>query len=89
MFHPAVLSVMQVQSPFAFLRIMHWTLLDQRSPETDTFLWDGSYDLPTVHLNLHITSLICLPSQKVFMSVLNFKGLKHNGHDDQHNNLFV
>jgi hypothetical protein len=70
MFHPAVLSVLQVQSPFAFLRIMHRTLTDQRSPEADTFLWDGSYDLPTVHLNLHVTSLTCLPSQEVFMSVL-------------------
>ena len=69
-FHPAVLSVMQVQSPFALLRIIHRTLLDQRSPEADTFLWDGSYDLPTVHLNLHITTLTCLPSQEVFMSVL-------------------
>jgi hypothetical protein len=69
-FHPAVLSVMQVQSPFALLRIMHRTLPDQMSPEADTFLWDGSYNLPTVHLNLHITSLTCLPSQEVFISVL-------------------
>ena len=69
-FHPAVLSLMQVQSPFAFLRIMHQTLPDQRSPEAETFLWDGSYDLPTVHLNLHITSLTCLPSQEVFILVL-------------------
>ena len=44
-FHPAVLSVMQVQSPFALLRVIHLTLPDQRSPEADTFLWDGSYDL--------------------------------------------
>ena len=70
MFHPTVLSLMQVQSPFTFLRIIHRTLLDQRSPEADTFLWDGSYDLPTVHLNLHITTLTCLPSRKVFMSVI-------------------
>ena len=69
-FHPAVLSLMQVQSPFAFLRIMHQTLPDQRSPEAETFLWDGSYDLPTVHLSLHITSLTCLPSQEMFILVL-------------------
>ena len=69
-FHPAVLSVMQVQSPFALLRVIHLTLPDQRSPEADTFLWDGSYNLPTLYLNLHITSLTCLPSQEVFMSVL-------------------
>ena len=70
MFHPAVLSVMQVQTPFAFLRIIHRTLIDQRSPQADTFLWDGSYDLPTLHLNLHITSLTCVPSQEMFESVL-------------------
>ena len=69
-FHPAVLSVMQVQSPFALLRVIHLTLPDQRSPEADTFLWDGSYNLPTLYLNLHVTSLTCLPSQEVFMSVL-------------------
>jgi hypothetical protein len=69
-FHPAVLSVMQVQSPFALLRIMLRTLPDQRSPEADTFLWDGSYNLPTLYLNLHVTSLTCLPSQGVFISVL-------------------
>ena len=69
-FHPAVLSVMQVQSPFALLRIMHRTLPDQRGPEADTFLWDGSYNLPTLYLNLRVTSLTCLPSEEVFMSVL-------------------
>ena len=68
-FHPTVLSVMQVQSPFALLRIFHFTL-DQRSPETDSFLWDGSYDLPTVHINLHITSMLCVPSDDRFESVL-------------------
>ena len=70
MFHPMVLSVMQVQSPFAFLRIIYLTLPDQRSPEADTFLWDGSYDLPTLYLNIYITSLTCIPSQEMFESVL-------------------
>lgn len=70
MFHPTVLSVMQVQSPFTFLRIIYLTLPDQRSPETDTFLWDGSYDLPTLYLNIHITILICIPSLEMFESVL-------------------
>ena len=63
MFHPAVLSVMQLQSPFAFLRVIHTTLTHQRSPEADTFLWNGSYDLPTLYLNLHITSMICVLSK--------------------------
>lgn len=70
LFHPTVLSVMQVRSPFTFLRIFHLTLHDQRSPEADTFLWDGSYDLPTLHLNVPITSLSCIPSQEMFESVL-------------------
>lgn len=68
-FHPTVLNMMQAQIPFAALRIVHKTL-NQRSPEADTFLWDGSYDLPTLHLNMHITALPCLPSQDLFDSVL-------------------
>ena len=68
-FHPTVIKMMQAQSPFALLRIMYLTLPDQRSPEADTFLWDGSYDLPTVHLNMHISSLSCVPSQDMFESV--------------------
>ena len=70
MFHPTVLSVMQVQTPFAFLRIIHRTLPDQRSPEADSFLWDGSYDLPTLHLNLRISTLSCVPSQEIFETML-------------------
>lgn len=69
-FHPTVLFMMQVQSPFALLRIFHLTL-NQRSPEADSFLWDGSYDLPTVHMNLHITSMLCVPSDDLFESLLN------------------
>ena len=68
-FHPTVLSVMQVQSPFAFLRIFHLTL-NQRSPEADSFLWDGSYNLPTVNINLHIASMLCVPSYDLFESLL-------------------
>ena len=69
MFHPTVLSVMQVQSPFAFLRIAH-LILNKRSPEADSFLWDGSYNLPTLHLNMHLTSLSCIPSEDLLESVL-------------------
>ena len=70
-FHPAVLSVMQVQSPFSLLSIFHLTLDERfRSPESDSFLWDGSYELPTVNINLHITSLLCVPSNEVFESLL-------------------
>ena len=68
-YHPILLSMMQIQSPFAFLRIFHFTL-NQRSPEADSFLWDGSYDLPTIHINLYITSLSCMPSYDLFESLL-------------------
>ena len=68
-FHPTILNMMQAQTPFVVLRIVHKTL-NQRSPEADTFLWDGSYDLPTLHLNMHIASLTCVPSQDLFVSVL-------------------
>ena len=61
--------MMQTQIPFAALRIVH-KALNQRSPEADAFLWDGSYDLPTLHLSVHITTLSCVPSQDLFESVL-------------------
>lgn len=69
MFHPTVLSMMQLQFPFSFLRIIHYTL-KQRGPEADAFLWDGSYELPTLHINLIIASLSCVPSYELFESVL-------------------
>ena len=68
-FHPIVLNMMQAHTPFAVLRIIHKTL-DQRGPEADTFLWDGSYDLPSLHLNTHFTSISCAPSKDLFHSVL-------------------
>lgn len=69
MFHPIVLSMMQLQFPFSFLRIIHYTL-KQRGPEADAFLWDGSYDLPTLYINLTIGSLSCVPSHELFYSAL-------------------
>ena len=69
-FHPTMLSVMQAQSPFAFLRIIHRLLANQTSPEARTFLWDGSYKLPSLHLNLHNQSLICIPSKELLESLL-------------------
>ena len=68
-FHPTVLNMMQTQLPFSILRTVH-KLMHQRSPKADTFLWDGSYDLPTLHLNMHIASLPCIPSQDLFQLVL-------------------
>jgi hypothetical protein len=69
-FHPIVLTMMQAQIPLAALRIVHKTYINQRSQEADTFLWDGSYDLPMLYLNLHITSLSCIPTEDLFTSVL-------------------
>ena len=75
-FHPMVLNMMQVQIPFLLLKFIHWIFNNQSSPEADTFLWDGSYELPTLYLNLHITTLSCIPSQDLFESVLmNFNTL--------------
>ena len=68
-FHPTVLNMMQIQLPFSILRIVH-AIMHQQSPEADTFLWDGLYDLPTLHINIHIASLPCIPSQDLFESVL-------------------
>ena len=68
-FHPMVLSMIQAQLPFSILRIIH-AIMQQRSPEADTFLWDGFYDLPTLYLNMHVMSLPCIPSKDLFESVL-------------------
>ena len=68
-FHPIVLNMMQAQTPFAALRVIH-KMLDQRGPEADTFLWDGSYNLPTLLLNIHVNSISCAPSEELFQSVL-------------------
>ena len=69
LFHPLVLNAMQAQLPFAAMRVVHLTL-DSRSPEADTFLWDGSYELPQLHLNLNITSLDCVPPRALLESTL-------------------
>lgn len=70
-FHPTVLNMMQTQLPFLILMTVHKLFrTHQQSPKADTFLWDGTYDLPTLHLNMHITSLPCIPSQDLFELVL-------------------
>jgi len=68
-FHPTVLAMMQAQFPIGLLRFYH-TILQHRSPEADTFVWDPINEVPTLHLNMHITSLSCIPSQELFESVL-------------------
>jgi hypothetical protein len=68
--HPLVLNFMQMQLPFVLLRIFYEVLGSERGPEAQTFLWDGTYDLPTLHIHLHIPSLPCIPSDDIFMSAL-------------------
>ena len=73
-FHPMTINIMQIQLPFALMRIMFsiFQRLDptESGPEAKTFLWDGSYDLPTLHINLHFNSLPCIPSVQLFNSAL-------------------
>ncbi len=65
--NPLALNKMQMVLPFAILRLINKAWRSRSgSPEVDTFLWDGSYELPTLLINLHITSLPCIPSEEVF-----------------------
>ena len=65
--NPLVLNKMQMVLPFAILRLINKAWRSKSgSPEVDTFLWDGSYELPTLLIDLHITSLPCIPSEEVF-----------------------
>ena len=69
---PLVLNTMQMPLPFMILRIIHSVCKNPafNSPELDSFLWDGSYDLPTIFLNLYVTSLPCIPSADIFSASL-------------------
>lgn len=73
-FHPLTINFMQIQVPFVLMKIFYniFNVINPEGsgPEADTFLWDGSYDLPTLHLNLHFTTLPCIPSTDTLNSVL-------------------
>ena len=69
--HPLVINFMQMQLPFVLLRIFYTVLESDRGPEAQTFLWDGTYELPNLHINLTISNLPCIPSEHTFMSALN------------------
>ena len=73
-FHPLTINFMQIQLPFALMRIMFaiFRKIDptESGPEAKTFLWDGSYELPTLHINLHFTALPCIPTVHLFNSAL-------------------
>ena len=75
-FHPLTINFMQIQVPFVLMKMFHAIFNKihpgESGPEADTFLWDGSYDLPTLRLNLHFTNLSCIPGteSEMFYSVL-------------------
>ena len=68
---PLLLSHLQVTLPFDILRWIHWPWPGE-DLEIASFLWDGSpeHDLSTLLINLHITSLPCIPSKKIFNSTV-------------------
>ena len=71
---PLVLSYAQMTLPLAVLRLVHGVRLRKKlkrsNPEVNTFLWNGSNDLPTLLINLHVTSLPCIPSEEIFNSTI-------------------
>ena len=79
---PLHLSRIQMTLPFQILRL---TCQDQQmalppwirrgvmineTPEMKAFLWDGSYNLSSLLINLHITSLPCIPPEEIFRSTV-------------------
>ena len=73
MISPLILNIMQMPLPFMILRKIHnkyKNISAINSPELDSLLWDDSYELPTIFINLFITSLPCIPSADVFNSTL-------------------
>jgi len=69
--HPSLLNWVQMQFPLGVLRIVHYIFTSTEiGPQAEAFLWDGSYDLPTLHINQHMESLPCLPSDQLYDAVL-------------------
>ena len=75
-FHPLTINFMQIQVPFVLMTVFYHVFNaihpEGSGPEAATFLWNGGYDLPTLHLNLHFTNLTCIPSKDLFNSVVHF-----------------
>lgn len=67
---PLLLNHVQMLLPFLILRTIRRLEFVKSNPEMDAFLWDGSYDLPTLIIDLNITSLPCIPSEKIFNSTI-------------------
>ena len=74
MFHPLTVNFMQIQVPFVLMKVLFNIFKairpNESGPEAETFLWDGSYELPTLHINLHFAFLPCIPSKEIFNSIL-------------------
>ena len=68
--HPLALNLLQLQVPFVFLRAIRSLAEHYHDEEVNTFLWDGSYELPSVTLYIMVNSLECLPSNKTFQEIL-------------------
>ena len=68
---PLILNLMQIQLPFMLLRLTKLLTSTNNDPELSTFLWDGTYSLPSVALNLFVNSLNCTPTGDVFESSIN------------------
>lgn len=77
--HPALLNLMQLQIPLTVVRLIHLlfqnfrkrhAIIGMDSPQTEVFLWDGLYELPTVTLYIHINSIPCIPSDRLVDFVL-------------------
>ena len=71
---PLVLTYAHMTLPLAILRWIHGISKSKTNrrtnPEVETFLWDGSGDLPTLLISLHISSLSCIPSEEIFDSTI-------------------
>lgn len=72
---PLVLNYAHMTLPLAILRWIHGARERRTNrrignPEVETFLWDGSGDLPTLLISLHISSLPCIPPEEIFDSMI-------------------
>ena len=67
---PLLLNHVQLMLPFIILRWIHELDYVKSNPEMDAFLWDGSYDLPILLINLSLTSLPCIPPEEMFNSTM-------------------
>ena len=69
-FHPLTINFMQIQVPFVLMTVFYHIFNainpEGSGPEAATFLWNGGYDLPTLRLNLHFTSLTCMRCMHAF-----------------------